>query len=54
MLFVLQEGLDDGSFESYKSGLIAKLQEKDTSLACETSRFWNEITDQRYAILHLR
>ncbi|KNA04271.1 hypothetical protein SOVF_201220 [Spinacia oleracea] len=42
------EGLDDGSFESYKSGLIAKLQEKDTSLACETSRFWNEITDQRY------
>ncbi|KAL2925501.1 Nardilysin-like [Bienertia sinuspersici] len=41
------EGLDDASFESFKSGLIAKLLEKDPSLAYETSRFWNQIVDKR-------
>ncbi|WMV45908.1 hypothetical protein MTR67_039293 [Solanum verrucosum] len=42
------DGLDDKSFESYRSGLIAKLLEKDPSLAYETNRFWGQITDKRY------
>lgn len=42
------EELDDGSFESFKSGLIAKLLEKDPSLTYETNRFWNQIVDKRY------
>ena len=44
----LQGGLDDESFENYKSGLIAKLLEKDPSLAYETNRFWGQIVDRRY------
>ncbi|KAK6246743.1 hypothetical protein QUC31_018308 [Theobroma cacao] len=44
----LLEGLDDESFESYRSGLTAKLLEKDSSLSYETSRFWNQIVDNRY------
>uniref|UniRef100_A0A6N2MFF6 Peptidase M16 N-terminal domain-containing protein n=1 Tax=Salix viminalis TaxID=40686 RepID=A0A6N2MFF6_SALVM len=41
-------GLDDASFENYKSGLMAKLLEKDPSLQYETNRLWNQITDKRY------
>uniref|UniRef100_A0A6M2EQF5 Peptidase M16 N-terminal domain-containing protein n=1 Tax=Populus davidiana TaxID=266767 RepID=A0A6M2EQF5_9ROSI len=41
-------GLDDASFENYKSGLMAKLLEKDHSLQYETNRLWNQITDKRY------
>ncbi|XP_031249701.1 nardilysin-like [Pistacia vera] len=44
----LLEGLDDQSFENYKSGLTAKLLEKDPSLTYETNRFWNQIIDKRY------
>ncbi|KAH8490560.1 hypothetical protein H0E87_022920 [Populus deltoides] len=44
----LLEGLDDASFENYKSGLEAKLLEKDPSLQYETNRLWNQITDKRY------
>lgn len=51
---MLQEKLDDGSFESFKSGLIAKLLEKDPSLSYETNRFWNQIVDKRYIILYLK
>ncbi|KAL4558442.1 hypothetical protein LXL04_036642 [Taraxacum kok-saghyz] len=40
--------LDDESFENFKSGLIAKLLEKDPSLTYETNRYWGQITDQRY------
>lgn len=47
--FMLQEGLDDNSFENYKGGLMAKLLEKDPSLTYETNRFWNQIIDKRYA-----
>lgn len=43
----LQDGLDNDSFESYKSGLVSKLMEKDPSLQYETNRFWNQITDKR-------
>lgn len=49
-LFVLQEGLDDESFESFKSGLVAKLLEKDPTLSYETDRYWNQIVDKRYMI----
>ncbi|KAJ7964315.1 Insulin-degrading enzyme [Quillaja saponaria] len=41
-------GLDDDSFENYKSGLVAKLLEKDASLTYESNRFWNQIVDKRY------
>ncbi|KAJ4834406.1 hypothetical protein Tsubulata_007349 [Turnera subulata] len=44
----LLEGLDDASFENYKSGLMAKLLEKDPSLQYETNRLWNQIVDKRY------
>ncbi|XP_016452343.2 nardilysin-like isoform X3 [Nicotiana tabacum] len=44
----LLDDLDDKSFESYRSGLIAKLLEKDPSLAYETNRLWGQITDKRY------
>lgn len=47
-MYALQEGLDDESFENYRSGLMAKLLEKDPSLAYESNRFWNQITDKRY------
>ncbi|KVH94149.1 Metalloenzyme, LuxS/M16 peptidase-like protein [Cynara cardunculus var. scolymus] len=40
-------GLDDESFQNFKSGLIAKLLEKDPSLAYETNRYWGQIIDQR-------
>ncbi|CAO2840084.1 unnamed protein product [Amaranthus hypochondriacus] len=42
------EGLDDESFESFKSGLVAKLLEKDPTLSYETDRYWNQIVDKRY------
>lgn len=44
----LLDGLDDDSFENYKSGLIAKLLEKDPSLTYESNRLWNQIVDKRY------
>ncbi|KAH7845902.1 hypothetical protein Vadar_007209 [Vaccinium darrowii] len=44
----LLDGLDDESFENYKSGLIVKLLEKDPSLHYETNRFWGQIIDKRY------
>ncbi|KAL5757085.1 hypothetical protein ACOSQ2_021831 [Xanthoceras sorbifolium] len=44
----LLEGLDDESFENYRSGLMAKLLEKDPSLQYETNRYWNQIIDKRY------
>ncbi|KAL8106522.1 hypothetical protein AgCh_023328 [Apium graveolens] len=43
----LLNGLDNESFMNYKSGLTAKLLEKDPSLAYETNRFWGQIVDQR-------
>lgn len=43
----LQDGLDDESFENYKSGLMAKLLEKDPSLTYESNRLWNQIVDKR-------
>ncbi|XP_052184105.1 nardilysin-like [Diospyros lotus] len=44
----LLDGIDDDSFENYRSGLIAKLLEKDPSLQYETNRFWGQIVDKRY------
>lgn len=44
----LQEELDEASFSSYKSGLMAKLLEKDPSLQHETNRLWNQIINKRY------
>ncbi|KAJ1422925.1 Peptidase M16, C-terminal [Sesbania bispinosa] len=44
----LLDGLDDDSFENYKSGLMAKLLEKDPSLTYESNRLWNQIVDKRY------
>lgn len=44
----MQVGLDDVSFASYRSGLVAKLIEKDPSLTYETNRFWGQIVDKRY------
>ncbi|KAL7173019.1 hypothetical protein ACSBR2_032480 [Camellia fascicularis] len=44
----LLDELDDESFENYRSGLIAKLLEKDPSLQYETNRFWSQIIDKRY------
>jgi len=44
----LLDGLDNESFENYKSGLIAKLLEKDPSLSYETNRYWGQIVDRRY------
>ncbi|XP_057416399.1 nardilysin-like [Lotus japonicus] len=44
----LLDGLDDDSFENYKSGLMAKLLEKDPSLTYESNRLWNQILDKRY------
>ncbi|KAF1891133.1 hypothetical protein Lal_00001272 [Lupinus albus] len=42
------DGLDEDSFENYKSGLMAKLLEKDPSLSYESNRLWNQIVDKRY------
>ncbi|KAF7816228.1 nardilysin-like [Senna tora] len=44
----LLDGLDGDSFEHYRSGLMAKLLEKDPSLTYESNRFWNQIVDKRY------
>ncbi|XP_040991889.1 nardilysin-like [Juglans microcarpa x Juglans regia] len=44
----LLDKLDDNSFENYRSGLMAKLLEKDPSLTYKSSRFWNQIIDKRY------
>ncbi|XP_062171748.1 nardilysin-like [Alnus glutinosa] len=44
----LLDKLDDESFENYRSGLMAKLLEKDPSLTYESNRFWNQIVDKRY------
>jgi len=44
----LLDKLDDDSFENYRSGLMAKLLEKDPSLTYESNRFWNQIVDKRY------
>ncbi|XP_010522008.1 PREDICTED: nardilysin-like [Tarenaya hassleriana] len=44
----LLEQLDDKSFEDYRSGMIAKLLEKDPSLSYETNRLWGQIVDKRY------
>ncbi|KAE9594482.1 putative insulysin [Lupinus albus] len=44
----LLDGLDEDSFENYKSGLMAKLLEKDPSLSYESNRLWNQIVDKRY------
>ncbi|PNX55541.1 insulin-degrading enzyme-like protein, partial [Trifolium pratense] len=41
-------GLDDDSFENYKSGLMGKLLEKDPSLTYESNRLWNQIVDKSY------
>ncbi|KAI4373362.1 hypothetical protein MLD38_011493 [Melastoma candidum] len=42
------DGLHDDTFNSYRSGLICKLLEKDPSLAYESDRFWGQIIDKRY------
>ncbi|CAH9135246.1 unnamed protein product [Cuscuta epithymum] len=42
------DDLSDESFEGYKSGLVAKLLEKDPSLQYETNRLWGQIVDKRY------
>lgn len=47
-ILYVQEELDDSAFESYKSGLMAKLLEKDPSLQYESNRLWSQITDKRY------
>ncbi|KAI9118671.1 hypothetical protein K1719_011003 [Acacia pycnantha] len=44
----LLASLDGDSFEHYRSGLMAKLLDKDPSLTYETNRFWNQIVDKRY------
>ncbi|KAK4274917.1 hypothetical protein QN277_018076 [Acacia crassicarpa] len=44
----LLASLDGDSFEHYRSGLMAKLLDKDPSLMYETNRFWNQIVDKRY------
>ncbi|KAL6998784.1 nardilysin [Sarracenia purpurea var. burkii] len=44
----LLDGLDNESFDNYKSGLIAKLLEKEPSLQYETNRYWGQIVDKRY------
>ncbi|XP_074574217.1 nardilysin-like [Curcuma longa] len=44
----LLESLDDESFESHRSGLIAEKLEKDPSLLYETGNYWDQIVDKRY------
>ncbi|KAL5141432.1 Nardilysin-like [Glycine soja] len=44
----LQDGLDGDSFENYKSGLMAKLLEKDPPLTYESNKLWNQIVEKRY------
>ncbi|XP_010480372.1 PREDICTED: nardilysin-like [Camelina sativa] len=45
---VLLEQLDEESFEDYRSGMIARLLEKDPSLLSETNELWSQIVDKRY------
>ncbi|CAH8354392.1 unnamed protein product [Eruca vesicaria subsp. sativa] len=42
------EQLDEESFEDYRSGMIARLLEKDPSLLSETNELWSQIVDKRY------
>ncbi|KAJ1699101.1 hypothetical protein LUZ63_007613 [Rhynchospora breviuscula] len=44
----LLDGIDDGTFEHHRSGLIAKKLEKVPSLVREADNYWDEITMQRY------
>jgi nardilysin len=44
----LLEQLDDESYEDYRSGMIARLLEKDPSLLSETNDLWSQIVDKRY------
>lgn len=44
-----QESLDDESFESHRSGLIAEKLEKDPSLSYETGNYWDQIVDKRFS-----
>ncbi|XP_009119011.1 nardilysin-like isoform X2 [Brassica rapa] len=44
----LLEQLDEDSFEDYRSGMIARLLEKDPSLLSETNDLWSQIVDKRY------
>ncbi|CAH8391672.1 unnamed protein product [Eruca vesicaria subsp. sativa] len=44
----LLEQLNEESFEDYKSGVIAKLLEKEPSLLSETNELWSQIVDKRY------
>ncbi|XP_010457845.1 PREDICTED: nardilysin-like isoform X1 [Camelina sativa] len=44
----LLEQLDEESFEDYRSGVIARLLEKDPSLLSETNELWSQIVDKRY------
>jgi nardilysin len=43
----LLEQLDDESYEDYRSGMIARLLEKDPSLLSETNDLWSQIVDKR-------
>ncbi|WZZ19434.1 hypothetical protein YC2023_112523 [Brassica napus] len=44
----LLEQLDEESFGDYRSGVIARLLEKDPSLLSETNELWSQIVDKRY------
>ncbi|CAF2051865.1 unnamed protein product [Brassica napus] len=44
----LLEQLDEESFGNYRSGVIARLLEKDPSLLSETNELWSQIVDKRY------
>ncbi|KAF6164742.1 hypothetical protein GIB67_040994 [Kingdonia uniflora] len=44
----LLEGLDNESFENYRSGLIAEKLEKFTSQSYEASYLWSQIASKRY------
>ncbi|CAN6902863.1 unnamed protein product [Brassica oleracea] len=44
----LMEQLDEESFGDYRSGVIARLLEKDPSLLSETNELWSQIVDKRY------
>ncbi|RWW10416.1 hypothetical protein BHE74_00022453 [Ensete ventricosum] len=43
----LLDCLDDESFESHRSGLIAEKLEKDPSLTYETGHYWSQIVEKR-------
>ncbi|CAL9778048.1 unnamed protein product [Musa acuminata subsp. burmannicoides] len=44
----LLDCLDDESFQSHRSGLIAEKLEKDPSLTYETGHYWSQIVEKRY------